>query len=102
MSNEKKEGTVPELYQALMTLKTEEEFILFFDDLCTKKEIHALEQRFQVARMLHDGHIYNAILEKTGASSAIVSRVNRNLQNGSKGYEIAFSRMEDNEDEDAE
>ena len=102
MSNEKKEGTVPELYQALMTLKTEEEFILFFDDLCTKKEIHALEQRFQVARMLHDGHIYNAILEKTGASSAIVSRVNRNLQNGSKGYEIAFSRMEDNEDGDAE
>ena len=94
MNNERRDGTVPELYQALMTLETEQEFILFFDDLCTKKEIHALEQRFQVARMLHDGHIYNAILEKTGASSAIVSRVNRNLQNGSDGYEIAFSRMD--------
>ena len=102
MNNERKDGPVPELYQALMTLKTEEEFILFFDDLCTKKEIHALEQRFQVARMLHDGHIYNAILEKTGASSAIVSRVNRNLQNGSDGYEIAFSRMEAAEDRNAE
>lgn len=98
MNNEYTDGTVPELYQALMTLKTEEEFMLFFSDLCTKKEIHALEQRFQVARMLHDGHIYNAILEKTGASSAIVSRVNRNLQNGSDGYEIAFSRLEGSED----
>ena len=98
MSNGKEQVPVPELYQALMTLKTEEEFMLFFDDLCTKKEIHALEQRFQVARMLHDGHIYNAILEKTGASSAIVSRVNRNLQNGSEGYEIAFSRMDGNGD----
>ena len=102
MNKENREGPVPELYQALMTLKTEEEFILFFDDLCTKKEIHALEQRFQVARMLHDGHIYNAILEKTGASSAIVSRVNRNLQNGSEGYEIAFSRMDGKEDGNAE
>ena len=98
MKKEQRENPAPELYQALMTLKTEDEFVLFFNDLCTKKEIHALEQRFQVARMLHDGHIHNAILEKTGASSAIVSRVNRNLQNGSEGYEIAFSRMESAED----
>lgn len=94
MNNANREHTIPELYQALMTLKTEEEFMMFFSDLCTKKEIHALEQRFQVARMLHDGHIYNAILDKTGASSAIVSRVNRNLQDGSAGYEIAFSRLD--------
>ncbi|MBR6950952.1 MAG: hypothetical protein IKH56_04395 [Oscillospiraceae bacterium] len=99
MHNSRREDPVPELYQALMTLKTEEEFSLFFNDLCTKKEIHALEQRFQVARMLHDGHIYNEILEETGASSAIVSRVNRNLQNGSAGYEIAFSRLDDPENE---
>ena len=100
MNNAHREDPAPELYQALLTLKTEEELMLFFSDLCTKKEIHALEQRFQVARMLHDGHIYNAILEKTGASSAIVSRVNRNLQDGSAGYEIAFSRLDGTENGD--
>jgi len=84
-----------DLYKALLTLQTEEECIHFFEDLCTKKEIHAMEQRFQLALLLHEGKIYNTILEQTGASSATISRVNRSLQNGAKGYEIAFERMAD-------
>ena len=68
----------------------------FFDDLCTVSEIMAMEQRYQVASCLDDGMIYNDILAETGASSATISRVNRSLQYGSGGYEIAFSRVKDN------
>lgn len=82
-----------DLYRALLTLETVEECQHFFDDLCTIKEIHAMEQRFHLARLLHEGKIYNTILEETGASSATISRVNRSLQNGARGYEIAFQRM---------
>jgi len=85
-----------QMYEAILTLKTVDECIKFFDDLCSVTELRAIEQRFQVATMLHDGMIYNDILEATGASSATISRVNRSLQYGADGYEIVFERMEQN------
>ena len=81
------------LYRALLTLKTEEEVYNFFQDLCTVMELRSMEQRFEVACMLNKGMIYNDILEKTGASSATISRVNRSLSGGSGGYEAYFARM---------
>ena len=53
-----------------------------------------MEQRFEVATLLHDGMIYNDILERTGASSATISRVNRSLSYGVGGYEKVFERLE--------
>ena len=53
-----------------------------------------MEQRYQVARALHDGKIYNEILAETGASSATISRVNRSLQYGAGGYDLVFERLE--------
>ena len=84
-----------EMYEAILTLETPDECIRFFDDLCSVTEIRAIEQRFQVARMLREGHIYSAILEKTRASSATISRVNRSLNYGKDGYEIAFKRLDE-------
>ena len=84
-----------DMYKAILTLNTVEEAMAFFDDLCTVTEIQAMEQRYQVASCLDDGMIYNDILAETGASSATISRVNRSLQYGSGGYEIAFSRVKD-------
>ena len=75
------------LYQAILTLKNEEEVYNFFQDLCTVTELRAMEQRFEVAILLSEGMIYNDILERTGASSATISRVNRSLQYGAGGYE---------------
>lgn len=89
-----------DMYRAILTLKTEEECMRFFDDLCSVTELRAMEQRFQVAMLLNKGHIYSSILEKTGASSATISRVNRSLQYGADGYEIAFRRMNDGEAEE--
>ena len=41
--------------------------------------------------------IYNDILAETGASSATISRVNRSLQYGAGGYELAFERLKESE-----
>ena len=84
-----------ELYRAMLTLKTPEEFHSFFLDLCTQSELNAIEQRYAVAKMLHSGMIYNDILAKTKASSATISRVNRSLVNGEGAYEMVFQRMEE-------
>ena len=88
----------PALYQAILSLTSVEECLDFFEDLCTMSELSAMEQRFQVARALHEGKIYNEILAETGASSATISRVNRSLQYGKGGYELAFSRMDSGEE----
>ncbi|MBP5166174.1 MAG: TrpR-like protein [Oscillospiraceae bacterium] len=83
------------MYKAILTLKTESEVKSFLEDICSMTEIMAMEQRFEVAKLLSEGLIYNAIMEKTGASSAIISRVNRSLQYGAGGYDIVFSRLKE-------
>ena len=80
------------LYEAVLTLKTVEECKAFFQDLCTVSELRSMEQRFEVASLLDDGMIYNDILERTGASSATISRVNRSLSYGTGAYARIFAR----------
>ena len=82
-----------ELYKAILALRDVDECMKFFDDLCSITELHAMEQRYQVAQLLSGGHIYSDILEQTGASSATISRVNRCLLYGAGGYDIAFQRL---------
>ena len=82
-----------DMYKAILTLKTEEECKAFFTDLCSITELMAMEQRYEVAKLLNEGLIYNIIMERSGTSSAIISRVNRSLQYGAGGYQIVFSRL---------
>ena len=88
------------LYQAILTLKNREEVYNFFQDLCTVTELRAMEQRFEVAVLLRQGMIYNDILERTGASSATISRVNRSLAFGHGGYQVYFQRQEHTEEDE--
>lgn len=81
------------LYDAIFGLETAEECKKFFQDLCTVSELRAMEQRFEVAILLSEGMIYNDILERTGASSATISRVNRCLQHGAEGYQTVLPRV---------
>ena len=67
------------LYQAILKLETPEQCYRFFQDVCSYSELSAMEQRYDIAEMLADKCIYTEIKEKTGASSAIISRVNRVL-----------------------
>lgn len=69
------------LYQAILRLETPEQCYRFFQDVCSYAELSAMEQRFDIAEMLADKRIYTEIMERTGASSAIISRVNRVLNN---------------------
>lgn len=93
MNKHNKKPRSADMYRAILTLKTEEELMNFFDDLCTVGELSAMEQRYQVAVLLEQGCIYNEILDATGASSATISRVNRSLQYGKDGYRVAFDRL---------
>ncbi len=92
-----KNENTDELFRAILTLKTPEECYAFFDDLCTVPEIKAMAQRYAVAKLLHEGEIYNKIVDKTGASTATISRVNRALTYGSDGYVLTINRLKDEE-----
>ena len=93
MNKHIKKERFEQMYEAILQMETVEECMKFFDDLCTVTELQAMEQRYQVATLLHQGLIYNDILGITGASSATISRVNRSLQYGADGYALAFERL---------
>lgn len=81
------------LFEAILALKNPEECRAFFQDLCTVAELKAMAQRLEVAQLLDQGLIYNDILQRTGASSATISRVNRALQYGADGYKTVLPRL---------
>ncbi len=85
-----------DMFEAILALKTVEECERFFADLCTVKEIKETSQRFEVARLLSSGCVYSDIAEKTGASTATISRVNRALNYGDGGYKLAIERLDKN------
>lgn len=99
MNKQNKKPRSDDMYKAILTLETVDECKKFFDDLCTVTELQAMEQRYQVAVYLDKGMIYSDILNKTGASSATISRVNRSLQYGAGGYKYAFDRLGKKEEE---
>ena len=73
------------LFETIVKLQSAEECCKFFEDLCTPVELRAMEQRFDVAVYLQQGLVYLDILEKTGASSATISRVRRAMLDGGAG-----------------
>ena len=94
----KKEHLLSESFlKAVLSLRTEEECIAFFEDICTYREMHDMSQRLQVASLLAGRKNYQEISEQTGASTATISRVNRCLSYGSGGYRTVLSRLDEKE-----
>lgn len=93
MNKKIKTEAVDSLFDAILTLKDPAECYAFFEDLCTVNELLSLSQRFEVASMLRDHKTYLDIADKTGASTATISRVNRSLNYGNDGYELVFNRL---------
>lgn len=81
-----------ELFQAILSLRTEEEAAAFFRDLCTLSELEAMAHRWQVARLVDAGLPYQAIAAQTGASTTTVTRVAHWLRHGEGGYRLALER----------
>lgn len=93
MNKKMKTSAVDHLLDGILCLQTKEECYNFFEDLCTVNELLSLSQRFEVASMLREHKTYLEIAEKTGASTATISRVNRSLNYGSDGYDLIFERL---------
>ncbi len=99
MNRKLKDEEMDVLFRGILKLETVDECYDFFEDLCTISELHAMAQRFQVARMLDEGKIYSDIVRDTGASTATISRVNKCLVYGSDGYRKLLDRLRENNDE---
>mgnify|MGYP001769072122 CR=1 FL=1 len=97
MDSKLKSKELDELFEAILALKDGEECYEFFDDLCTRPELKALSQRFQVAKLLLDKTVYSEIVKITGASTATISRVNRSLSFGNDGYTKILNRLNSDE-----
>ncbi|MCI8551284.1 MAG: helix-turn-helix domain-containing protein [Lachnospiraceae bacterium] len=97
MNKKLKTEAVDHLFQAVLTLKDINECYIFFEDVCTVNELLSLSQRYEVAKMLRAGKTYLEIAEKTGASTATISRVNRSLNYGNDGYDMVFARLDEDE-----
>ena len=93
MSKKLRTDAVNSLFDAILSLENREECYTFFEDVCTVNELLSLSQRFEVAKMLREQKTYLDIAEKTGASTATISRVNRSLNYGNDGYDMVFARM---------
>lgn len=89
-----------DLFRYILCMQTVEECYKLFEDLCTIHEIQAIAQRMAVAKMLDEKRTYIDIAEKTGASTATISRVNRALNYGSDGYRLAMERRKQQESEE--
>ena len=93
MISDKDRKNMKQFYNAILTLKTEDEVAKFFDDVATIKEVLDLASRLEVARMLTEKKVFSEISRETGASSATISRVNKCLNYGDGGYKTALDRL---------
>ena len=82
-------------FNAILSLSTPEECCRFFEDVATIGEVQSMAQRLQVAKLLDQGLKYADIAERTGASTATISRVSRCLSYGADGYKLVLERMEE-------
>ena len=88
-----KSKQLDEFFDAVLMLKDKEECYKFFEDVCTVRELHSITQRLEVAKLLKIRKTYNEIEKETGASTATISRVNRNLNYGAEGYELVLDEL---------
>jgi TrpR-related protein YerC/YecD len=94
MNSKLKTQEVEQLFDAILSLEDKDECFAFFEDICTINELLSLAQRLEVAKMLRKHRTYMDIAEKTGASTATISRVNRSLNYGNDGYDKVFERLQ--------
>ena len=94
MKDDARDSRLEYLFKGILTLTSIEDCYHFFSDLCTPFELQEMSQRMQAAKMLKDGMIYSEIAERTGLSTATISRVNRCLRYGDEGYMKVLADIE--------
>ncbi len=94
MNDKIKSPAIDNLFKAILSLESVEECYDLFEDLCTIAEIQEMAKRLTAAKMLSSGAKYSDIADKTGLSTATISRVNRALKYGTDGYLRVLERIE--------
>lgn len=82
-----------DLFDVILAMETPEEAAAFFRDLCTRRELEEMSQRWRVVRMLAEGIPYRQIAADTGVSTATITRINQWLRHGRGGYQSALNRI---------
>lgn len=95
MAHQKRDEMKDYLFQAILSLQSLDDCYNFFDDLCTIKEVSEMAKRMCGAKMLAENRVYTEITEKTGLSTATISRINRCLKYGSDGYSEVLRRLDE-------
>lgn len=90
-----KKPAVDSFFEAVLALETQEDCYRFFEDICTINEIHAISQRWEVAKLLDQKKTYSEIEELTKASTATISRINKCLIYGAEGYKTVLARLKE-------
>lgn len=93
MGNRKPDQNIEFLMRGILTLRTPEECLSFFEDICTVSELTEMSRRLLAAKMLADNRVYTDIAAETGLSTATISRVNRCLKYGDDGYLTVLNRL---------
>ena len=89
-----KNEQVDDLAKAMVGLNNVDEAYSFFEDIFTIHELQAVAQRLSVAKLLRQKVTYQEIADKTGASTATISRVNRCLTYGAGGYQLVLNKLD--------
>lgn len=82
------------LFDAVVTLGSREEAALFFRDLCTRRELEEISQRWAVVRKLAEGRPYREIAAESGVSTATIVRINQWLRHGTGGYQQMLDKLD--------
>ncbi len=83
----------PDLIEAFLSLKNEDELKAFFRDLMSERDLREFAMRWEVAKMLDAGVSYSQIQEQTGAATDTISKIGRWLKEGCGGYKMMIDRL---------
>lgn len=91
--------SIERLYQAVLSLESVDECKMFFEDLCTIRELLDMSQRLEAAILLDNKVSYQNIAKDVKISTATIGRVSRCLNYGSGGYRLVLDRLKEKGDE---
>jgi TrpR-related protein YerC/YecD len=84
-----------QLLATIVRLETPEEAAAFMRDLCTRRELEEMSHRWEAVKLLDQGIPYREISDRTGLSTATITRINQWLQHGTGGYRSMLSKIEE-------
>lgn len=80
------------LARVLTQVKDETTMLQFLRDLCTLEELRELSSRWEVVELLNKKIPYREIAQKTGVSTATITRIAQFLHHGEGGYKKALEQ----------